>query len=210
MIPVGDHGLTCLSGTDFAAIALLMQQNAEVIDGALQANLSSLQEYSNRPWAIATTTATTTVAQTTGEWPGTGFFSAISLLSNGYSQVGFGIDITSQTISPTLHPAGWYMMGGSATFQATGAVTANSRRDLAVEWAFPEGGITQYGEYSISSVYESNTAGDSASVAGMFFADGTRNYFYDLTWSHRNAASTMTANAGARFWIVYFGSGVTV
>jgi len=210
--PVGDHGLICLDGEDFSALPLALQVDALATNAALSSIQAGLDTYNNRPWSILTTTATTTLAQFTNEWTGvvTSSYPGISILANGFTQQNFGLDLTSFTISATLNPAGWYLVGGTCTFQATGAVTVNTRRDLILEWAFRVNGVTNYAPYIVNSIYESNTAGDALSVAGMFYADGTKDYFFDLMFSHKNAGSTMTVNAGARYFVAYLGTGLVI
>jgi len=212
MKPVGDHGLICLDGDDYSALPLALQADAKAINSTLSSDQAELDGYNNRPWTILTTTATTTIGQNTNEWTGdvASAYPGVSILGNGFTQQNFDLDISLFTVHAATDPAGWYMAGGTATFQATGAVTANTRRELVLEWAFGVNGITNYAPYIVNSIYESNTAGDALSVSGVFYADGTRNYFPDLMFNHKNAGSTMTVNAGARYFLAYLGTGLVI
>lgn len=208
-IPVGDHGLICLDGSDPAAIALIMQTDAETIDDTLTQVSDALTGYNNRGWALATTTSSYTLGQTAFDFvDGQGLPGAPGLLGSSSESIqSFGIS-APPFFSPAL-PAGWYLAGAYASFQATGAVTANSRRNLGLAWFSSTVGTDAY-EYAINMVYESNTAGDAMTVTGMFYADGVTEYQLDGFFWHNNAASTMQVNAGAKVWIAAAGSGVVI
>lgn len=208
MKPVGDHGLTCLDGADYSAIALNLQGNAKTDDSVLTQIQSTLEGYNDYPWFSLISTSSDTFAQFTSEWTGSGSFPGSHFI-NTYTITSFGLgNPTFPQITPAV-PAGWWYLGGTCTFQATGAITANSRRDLAIEWDSQPSGILTH-EYSVSSVWESNTGGDSLTTVGMFYANGENTFFPDLVFNHKNAASTMTVNSGARLWGFYMGTGVTV
>ena len=111
---------------------------------------------------------------------------------------------------PLLPPRGWYLAGSTATFQATGAVNVSTTRTMGLTWNYQINGVNQWDQQAAHTIVESNTGGDSGTVAGMFFADGTRNYSLIASFNHHNTSSTMQVNAGARFWVTYIGSGLVV
>jgi hypothetical protein len=207
---IGDHGLSCLDDFDPAAIPLSLQANAEAIDSTLAAIDSTLDGYNNRGWAVATTTSSYTISQTASDFvDGDGLPGAPGILgSSAFTVQVFGLDTLPFFNSPVL-PAGWYMAGAFASFQATGAVTANSRRNLGIEWFSTLTGVDQH-DYAINMVYESNTAGDSMTVQGLFHADGTTSYNVDAFFWHNNAGSTMQVNSGAKVWVAYAGTGLVI
>lgn len=207
MTKVFDDGFLCLEGNDYAAIPLALQANAALADAALKSLNDSLNGYNNRPWAQAVTTASSTIASDVqgfilGESP-PGML--VSLLA--HTTTSFGIN---DLPTMTLPPRGWYLAGFTATFQATGAVTANSLRTLGLTFSYAINGINQWDQQTVQNVVESNTAGDAGTVAGMFFADGLRNYTLIPSFSHRNTGSTMQVNSGARYWVSYLGTGLVI
>lgn len=208
MTSIDNHGLTCLDGSDVAAVSLLLQSNAATIDSSLDAIADSLNAYNTRSWAVTTTNAAVTGSSTSNELVSGSFPPGFSLLAGSLSTQSFGMDSPPNFLAPIL-PTGWYLTGGIATFQATGAVTANSRRDLILYWTKTVSGQTVF-EYSLNTVYESNTGGDALTVTGKFFADGISRYSLNLNFAHNNTGSTMQVNAGTKCWIAYIGTGVVV
>lgn len=207
MTTVFEDGFICLEEGDYAAIPLALQANAALADAALKALDDSIRGYNNRPWAQAITTANEIVLNTT-----TGFI-------RGQSPPGLNLSFTARTVTTyglsnlptmTIPPSGWYLAGFTATFQATGAVTANSMRTLGLTWSYAINGINQWDQQAAHDVVESNTGGDSGTVAGLFFADGQRDYTLVPSFNHRNTGSSMQLNAGARYWVTYLGSGLVV
>lgn len=207
MSTVTDHGLICLGDEEYAAVALAMQADAQAVTDVTTADIAALDAYNNRPWLLATSTAAATIGQSTVEptfdtsFPG---LAVISQTSGTVQQSGLSSFATN-----AVERAGWYHVGGFATFQATGAVNTFTRRLLAVQWFHAENGINFY-EHAIQACYESNTGGDSMTVQGMFHADGAHSYTATLYFAHRNNSSTMQVNVGAKLWITYLGSGLVV
>lgn len=215
MRTVGDHGLVCPDGTDYSAIPLVLLEQAEAINEVLSADQAAFDNYNDRPWAIVSPTVGITIAQFTSEYTGTGFYPGASLLNgvlatNGYRITGPPFIQPSPATSPNVIPAGWYYAGGFVEAVETGAVTANSRRDLVLEWSWTENGVRSF-DHAFSSSYATNVAAfnDNMSVDGFFYADGLRNYSCDLVFSHKNAASTMQT-LNARAWIFYLGTGLVI
>ena len=108
-----------------------------------------------------------------------------------------------------VNPAGFYLVGGYVTYQATGAVNSFTRRTLCIQWQYVANLDSVY-DQAIQTSYESNTAGDAMTVQGIFYADGIHKNFPRLLFAHRNTSSTMQVNAGAKMWIQYIGSGVGI
>jgi hypothetical protein len=204
-----DHGLLCPDGNEYAALVLAMQEDAQVVTANTTAQANALTTYNNRPWLLATSTSSTTTAQTLSEFTNPNSSLPGSIVPVGpttgiVTRSGLGTFVTTGTPDPQ----GWYHVGGWATFQATGAVNTFTRRTLAVEWITTVNLVGVY-DQAISTCYESNTGGDSLTVEGFFYADGIHQYTPQLVFAHRNSSSTMTVNTGAKMWITYLGSGVT-
>lgn len=207
MTKVFDDGFICLEDTDYAAIPLALQANAALTDTTLKTINNSLVAYNNRPWAQAITTANAVQVNSVdgfirGEPP-----PGLQLQFTAATATTFGI---TGFPTMTLPPRGWYLAGFTATFQATGAVTLNSMRTMGLSWAYAINGVNQWDQQAAHDIVESNTAGDSGTVAGMFFADGLRNYTLIPSFNHRNTGSTMQVNSGARYWVSYLGTGLVI
>lgn len=208
MTKTTDSGLICLTDKDYAAVALAEQCSTAQVDASLLTLNTGLTAYNNRPWATAVTTASGTSNNTLADFVlGTQPSGGVSIHSLAHSTAASGL---SGLPTMTLPPAGWYLAGATCTFQATGAVNANTRRDLILTWAYAVNGINQWNQQSVHSVYESNTGGDADTVTGMFFADGLRNYTLQATFIHKNTSSTMQVNTGARYWVQYLGTGLVI
>jgi hypothetical protein len=208
MTKTTDSGLICLTGKDYAAVALAEQCSAAQADSSLLTLNTGLTAYNNRPWATAVTTASATSNNTLNDFVlGTQPSGGVAVSSLAHSTTAFGL---SGLPTMTVPPAGWYLAGATCTFQTTGAVSANTRRDLILTWSYAVNGINQWDQQSVHSTYESNTGADAATVTGMFFADGLRNYLLLVNFVHKNTASTMQVNTGARYWVQYLGTGLVI
>jgi len=208
MTKTTDSGLVCLTDKDYAAVALAEQCTSDAVDAALNELGLGLGVYNNRPWALAVTTASSTVNNTLADFvPGAQPPGGLLVSSLAKSVVTSGLSGLSLM---TLPPAGWYHVGATCTFQATGAVNANTRRDLILTWFSIVNGVNQYNQQSAHSFYESNTGGDAGQVTGLFYADGTRDYQVQFIFAHKNTSSTMQVNTGARFWVQYVGTGLVI
>lgn len=207
--PVGNHGLSCLDGADYGAVALSLQANAGEIDDTLTQIQANLNLYNNRGWALSTSTSSFTLASTAFDFVDQQFLPGSYLFNNAnFSDQSFGMDTLPFFSTPIL-AAGWYMAGCYVTFQATGAVTANSRRNIGLDFTHIVNGVTIH-DYAINMVYESNTGGDAMTVAGFFQANGVSQYNLDANFWHNNTGSTIQVNAGAKIWIAYMGTGVVI
>lgn len=204
-----EHGLVCLGPQEYAAAALAMQVDAQVITAVAAAQSSALTTYNNRPWLVATSTGNIVTAQnvTDPTYTDTGFPGAVVMTLTSGSTV--QQSRLTQFNGSGVPAAGWYHVGGFATFQATGAVNTFTRRILAVQWFHSEN-LDSIAENVIQNCYESNTGGDAATVQGMFYANGINDYTVTLYFAHRNSSSTMQVNSGAKMWVTYLGSGVVI
>lgn len=207
MSTLTDHGLVCLTDEDYSAVPLAMQADATAVTEATASQSASLTAYNNRPWLLATSTVAVTGAQSLTEPSYNTSFPGLTVMTqtSGTVQQSGMASFTSSV----PEPAGWYHVGGFATFQATGAVNTFTRRLLAVQWFHIEN-LTNVYETAIQTCYESNTGGDAMTVQGMFYADGVNSYTATLYFAHRNSSSTMQVNTGAKLWITYLGSGVNI
>lgn len=203
-----ESGLVCLEATDYAAIALAMQETGQATSDALSSISANLTTYNNRPWASAVTTAAGSVNNNLADFVlGTQPPGGLAIHSLAHTTTASGL---SGLPTMTLPPAGWYLAGATCTFQPTGAVNAQTRRDLILTWSYTINGFSQWDQQSVHTYYESNTGGDAGSLTGLFFADGQRNYTLAVTLMHKNTGSTVQVNVGARYWVSYLGTGVVI
>lgn len=191
MTTVGDHGLSCLDDSSYAAVALSMQANAEAIDDALTASRAAYTAYGNR---FVRRFVMTNANVNNGANSGT-------VLPDGTA--------ASTLITPTLGvlPAGWYAASASVTYQEDGAVTALSyRRTLIWTNPFTFGPFTVFPPQLFqATTAASNTASaDSMNVNGWFQANGTDSVSIGVFFGHGNLASTMSLPAGGCVLTVRF------
>lgn len=210
MKPVGTHGQGCLSGSDYGAVALAMKSNRDAVDATLTTEQAALTGYNNRPWLQVTGTATVTQAQSPTEWTFGDSWNGFTVLTN--NTTGSSTFIASgmtNNLAAGNFPTGWWNIGGYCSYQPTGAVTNNTRRLMCIQVSR---GVQfdNIEETIVQTSFESNTGTDSMTVNGMFFLDNVLTYGVVLGFSHRNTGSTIQVNTGARIWMNYLGSGVTV
>lgn len=202
MIPLGNHGLSCLSDTDPAATALYMQDQAIIIDNVLDGISDSFDAYARRPGALWQATGTTTITSTS-------VYSAITINSTVYSN--FTVNAGGSFTTPR---AGWWQTGANANMAPSGATTAGSFRRLKV--------VAQFTPSLLSPPTILNTAedlsfdtgvagGEWLSVSGgSFYLPAGANVGITAQVSHGNAASSMVVAAGARLWCWFIGSGIEI
>lgn len=191
MTTVGDRGLICLSDGDYAAIPLMLQANRTTINAELTADAAALTTYANP----------TIFRQTLGS-PQSG------IGANSGVQLPDGTAINFVLTSALIYKKGWWDVTGSASYQESGTVTAQSYRRLTI-WA-------KYGSSSSDRRYIYNTivaatnsgSADSSTTTGWFYSDGVSYMNVILGFGHGNTGSTMTVSAGAQMTIRYLGSGV--
>lgn len=207
MIPVGSHGLACLGEEDYAATALYMQDQALKIDTLLDDISDDFDSFFLRPTVTA---VTTTVAGPNSS--GSEQISAmVATWTVSYSNFTPTPAIVGSGLRITIPRSGWYAYGCYANMQATGAVTALSRRTLYARATKQVTGTETLLSQAVFRTIDTNTGGEFlvASTATFYAAAGT---VVDVEgyWSHANAASTVQVNIGARLWCHFVGTGVEI
>lgn len=219
MTNVGDHSLTCLDGSDYAAIALSMQCNAEAIDDALSSIDTSLDDYLGRWWWSATNTSAINLLSTgltigPENLLGADLFTDGSIVAqaNGFPAIG-------SFPSTFVWPNGIYVMGSTIKYTVA-TPTNNTIRTLLIYQSVRVDGIATIappgpgGPVYMSSEYERGAAGNDGSitVGGMFqvASDPTMSRF-GAFFSHANTGSAIVIPVGAwRMWFLRLGSGLVV
>lgn len=211
MEPVGTHGLACLDDADYNAYALYMQCQAEAIDSTLAEQLASLEAFLDRPTMVLRPSADRTFASGTTVTNlfnqvvhnNTSFMSLTTVGSETFLNVGSPV---GGAVVP--YEQGLYLVGCSALWDATGAVTAFSERRLVInaqDDTLPEPNQIAWSN-DISP--DANTAIVQISTAASFtmVLRGTHGVKIGHAVSHTNAASTVTIlSAETRLWITYLG-----
>ena len=192
MTSVGDHGLSCLDDSSYAAVALSMQANANAINAALSDIQASFDSYTDR-YVFSTTTSSTSSS---------GANSGIVLPDGTAAD---SIVSSNQGILPS----GWYAASFSLTYQASGAVTAGTYRRGAIQISGVPGG--SYPTFFQSVTVETGTGTpDSMTVNAWFYAAGTTSVNVRGWFGHGNTGSNMVVAAGATLSVWKLASGVVV
>lgn len=208
MNPVGTHGQGCLGPEEYSAVALAMQCNRDAVDAALTTDQTALNGYNNRPWVQMTSTAAVSQLQTLGEWvPFTSWYgwTIMTNTTTGNTVVGGGGQ--GNTFLAGNFRTGWWNVGGYASYQPTGAVTANTRRQLILQISHSVQ-FNQVYDSVLNTSFESGTSPDAMTVNDMVYLDNQFNYGFVLGFAHRNSGSSIQVNVGARIWANYLGTGV--
>jgi len=187
---IGTHGLFCLDGSDYAAVALGMQCNAVAIDASLTEANAALAAYGDRYVARFVSTSASTGGANSG-----------LLLPDGTAAQ----SVISQSLG--ILPQGWYSTAGSLTYQATGAITASSYRRTLIMVNFSTLIIPPSLFQDITTESGTGTP-DSMSVNGWFYSNGVTNTSIQLMFGHGNAASSVTVPVGAVLTIRFLSSGL--
>ena len=178
------------------------------VDASLTTDQTALNTYNNRPWLQATNSVNVIQSQTLVEWTfGTAWngFQVMSTTSTFASIVSSGMT----GITAGAFPTGWWNIGGYCSYQPTGAVTNFSRRLMCIQVSHSIQFNAVY-DTIVQTSFESNTSPDSMTANGTFYLDNAFNYGVLLGFAHRNAGSSVQVNSGARIWLNYLGSGVTI
>lgn len=206
MIPVGGHGLGCLDPGDYAATALYMQAQGDLIDGLLDATRDTLDVYINRLAFIATTGVSSSFASVGGQVMPDGREANAPTFAGG-TVVGGGATVTFVGSLVTFVPplTGWYDVGGYANVVPAAGVTVGSERVLYLNFlqtpsnpAFPLNKLYQV------RVTESNTGGEYPETSATIYMEAGRTASLQLLVSHQNVASNLVVNAGAKIWVSYW------
>lgn len=217
MRQVGDHGLTCLEETDYAAYALAMQCNAEALDVALSVDRQALNAYLDRPWISYTNTGSVVVNSASGT-TGPGNIVGASLRPSTSASVAVtanGIPTAYQSADPaTKWPTGIYLVGASIAWTLA-AATAESIRQLLVYGLRDDGGVVNTISTSFDLYVNDDYQGDGGNngalnVVGMLEV-GADFATMESFFSHANVAGDLTIAAGAwKVWATYLGSGLVI
>lgn len=191
MTTVGDHGLSCLDDTSYAAVALSMQANAQAINDTLVADQAAFTAYGNRyVRKFVSTSAASGIGANSG-----------IVLPDGTAAT------ATLTQSFGALPAGWYAASANITYQEDGAVTALSyRRSIIWTNAFNLTGTTVFPPQFFQAITAaSNTASaDSMNVNGWFYSSGVTFTTISVLFGHGNTGSTMTVPAGGTVLTIRF------
>lgn len=204
--PIGNHGLTCLTDNDYAAVALHMQDQARTLDAALAGISNELTAYNNRMSFVVTSTVTSSFPALGGQIMPDGreannvSFAGGTFLGGGASLIAGGNILF---IPPE---SGWYDIGGYVNVVAAGAITANSERVLYLLTVQTQANVLQ----PTQNVYkyrttETNTGGEFLETSALIYAEAGRSLSLQLLVSHQNLASNLNLNAGAKIWATFMG-----
>lgn len=189
MTAVGDHGLTCLDASSYAAIPLGLQANAQAINDSLVATSATMTAYGNKKLLRFVGTGSTI------------FDSSGTVLADGTA--------AGSVISANLGvlPRGWYSASGSLSYQATGAVTAGTYRRSIIQVNL---GTSRFPPtFFQATTVETNTgAPDSMTVNGWFYSDQSVNVFLQLMFGHNNTGSSISVPAGAVLTVRFLTTGL--
>lgn len=192
--------LPCLDGTDYGAYALYMGCLAEMIDAELTAQSEAFDAFLNRPTGIWTRTTTQTGINFGSNDP-LFLFETLTL-----------INWPTLTALPQIPiTRGWYHIGMTANFIASGAVNADTVRRLRLsgDAVINDEGATVAGYVDLQDqVWESNTGnGENLSVQGTVFQPGFAVISLLGSIFHGNTGSslTMTITPPPRIWVTYLG-----
>jgi hypothetical protein len=187
---IGTHGLTCLDGSSYAAVALGMQANAKAINAALLSTQTALQVYGNR---FVSKTVSTSVVSTAAN-------SGLVLVDGTAAE-----SIISKSLA--LLPQGWYSASGSLTYQESGAVTANSyRRSLLI--VNSSAALIPPSFFQATTAASNTAAADSMTVNGWFYSNGVQSTRIQLMFGHGNAASSINVASGAVLTVRFLSTGL--
>lgn len=206
-----DHGLICLDGDDYGAVALAMQEDAIRLDETLTEINTSINGYRNRTWWNAVNTSSITINNASGFEMPEGFIGEDSPNSGSWSITANG---TAATSAFKILPTGWYHMG--ATVNWTVATPNNNTRRTLLLWntLFVNGqgsDTVTYDRLYLRNTGEQSTGGGSMHVSGFFHSDGVTPQYIVSGLSHLNTSSDLVVAAGNwRTWFTFMGSGLVI
>lgn len=178
--------------------ALQLQVLAEAIDAKVSAELTGYRSVLNERQVDVMLTSVDN--------------SAIG--NNVKVNVTYNTSLYSSSIAPTF-PAfvpsatpGVYVMGAYQISNPTGAITANSFRDLFIQVQLYQGPVlnTFITEIYESRVYETNTGGEHQTLTCVVNVPDPTHSIISVQFQHANAASTAAVKAGSIFWIYQIGT----
>lgn len=210
---IGEHGLFCISDTDYAAIAMSMQCNAQAIEDALVAVSEPIDSAAARPWIHVTNAQAISVDDTTGG----GSVGPFGLVGELMRPTTFGNVIVQANNMPTTSfgvflPEGIFLIGTSVSWTLA-AATANSIRQLLVYGIREINGIvasrTGFTDLFRNQDYQGDGGNNGALMtAGLLDTRAGNVATVEAFFSHTNVAGNLTIAAGAwKLWAVYLGAG---
>lgn len=207
------HGLSCQSGDDYAALALYMQNEANIIDAALETELLSLTGFLTRPTIIVTNSGNVTMPandSVTVVWDTVLFNNStfMSLINTGGAFAETIISVGSPAAAPVTVPylQGFYRYGFGTFMTATGAVNAyTSRTTIVTAIDDSSGSFPSTGQIS-DITYDTNTGGEAQNGTGTFPAAGVSATRIRTTCGNENTSSSVNILANSFLWVTYIGS----
>lgn len=206
MIPVGDHGLGCLSEDDYAATALYMKAQGNLVDRLFDESRDALEDYNNRLAFVVTSGVSSSFASAGGQVMPDGR-EANSITLTGGSVVGGGTAVTVTGSLMTFVPplSGWYDVGGYINVVPAGAVTANSERVLYLSFIqLPSNPALPLNRLYQVRVTETSTGGEYLETSASIYMEAGRTANLQLFVSHQNVASNLVVNPGSKIWVSYW------
>lgn len=205
-----DHGLICPEDGDYGALALLMQADAVAVEASLDGISDSLNSIYTEPYAMFVTTVGNGPLATGGEQEyneGTW-----SLTNSQAFTVTIGGSLLGSVATLIVQKAGWYEYGNYVNLTLAGAATAFSRRSVfARAYSLATGVPVRLDEARWRTVENSQTGGEFlVASGGTFYSLAGASVLLTATWSHANAASSVSSAAGALTWVNYIGSGIEI
>lgn len=210
-IPVGTHGLTCLSPEDYSAVALWMQCNAEAINDSLTDVNASFGTYLSRPYIKVTSNSTRNVAYDSGTIGPEGF------IGEDWN-IGFGTYVNN-VLPSTIPSAGYRLPQGVYLMQASIKYTVatpntNTRRILMVYGQIANTSLSVATQnLTMHQVLEAGGAGNpgAISVQGLLHCDGLTVIRMGSFFTHLNTSSVIVVPAGSwNLSLTYLGSGLVI
>jgi hypothetical protein len=219
---VGTHGLTCLDGQDYAAIALSMQANAEATDAALKDINADLSSYTGRWWWQINNSVAINVSNVAGSTMPEGNIGA-NLFTDGSTSgtaIANGFPATSSFASNFNWPDGIYLVGSTIKYTVA-TPNSNTIRNLFIYQinrlnGSVSSGSTLSGDIYYSSEYERGAVGNDGSITTVGFfkvtdTDASQMVSFQAGFTHANTGSVIVIPAGAwKLWVMRMGSGLVV
>lgn len=203
------YNLPCLGEDDYPAVALHMQNLAELIEAELIAQQAALDAFLEVGSVVWTNTAVQVIPLSVTP----GLPDVFERLDFNTISAGSGL-VQPVTNQPTLPPMrGWFYIGCSVNVQAVGATTANSRRILRVQastlgvdsFGSPNPGSEILDVFDSQILTSSTAGGDYLLTGGTVYSDGLGTYRADALFFHDNTASALTTTlAPAIRLFIYF------
>lgn len=193
--------LPCLDVEDYAAYALYLQCLATQLDDKFQEQFEAIDAFLRPPASVWTRTTTQTGLGTPD--PQVLFIFEIE------TQVNWPFLLTTNPNIPNIR--GWWHVGLTGNFIASGGVTNDSERQLALRG---DAVINELGTVTVDyvnlleEVHESNTGnGENLTVQGTVFQPGFDEIILRGYLTNANVASslTMTTTPQPRLWVTFLG-----